>query len=57
MSQVRVRVITPEGKLSEPREVPVLVLSDAEWHKRLTPEQYRITPERHRAGVLWRVAA
>ena len=43
MSYVRVRVIGPDGKLSDAKEVPTLVLSDAEWHKRLTPEQYRIT--------------
>ncbi len=43
MSQVRVRVIGPDGKLSNPRDVPMLVLSNAEWHKRLTPEQFRIT--------------
>jgi peptide methionine sulfoxide reductase msrA/msrB len=42
MSQVRVRVIGPDGKLSPAREVPVLVLSDAEWRLRLTPEQFRI---------------
>ena len=43
MSYVRVRVIGPDGKLSDPREAPMLVLSDAEWRKRLTPEEYRIT--------------
>ena len=43
MSHVRVRVIGPDGKLSDPQDVPMLVLSDAEWHKRLTPEQFRIT--------------
>jgi peptide methionine sulfoxide reductase msrA/msrB len=42
MSQVRVRVIGPDGKLSDAREVPMLVLSDAEWRLRLTPEQFRI---------------
>ena len=40
---VRVRVIGPDGKLSEAIETPTLVLSDAEWRKRLTPEQFRIT--------------
>jgi peptide methionine sulfoxide reductase msrA/msrB len=43
MSYVRVRVIGPDGKLTAPVDVPVLVLSDAEWRLRLTPEQYRIT--------------
>ena len=38
----RVRVITKEGKLSEPIDAPKLVLSDAEWQNRLTKEQYRI---------------
>ena len=40
---VRVRVIGPDGKLSEAIETPAVVLSDAEWQSRLTPEQYRIT--------------
>ena len=43
MSYVRVRVIDADGKLTDPVEVPMLVLSDAEWRMRLTPEQYRIT--------------
>jgi len=43
MSYVRVRVIGADGKFTAPVEVPVLVLSDAEWRLRLTPEQYRIT--------------
>jgi peptide methionine sulfoxide reductase msrA/msrB len=43
MSYVRVRVIGPDGKLSDPKEVPKLVLSDTEWRKRLTLGQYRIT--------------
>jgi len=42
MSHVRIRVIGPDGKLGDPKELPRLVLSDAEWRKRLTPEQYRI---------------
>ncbi len=40
---VRVRVIGPDGRLSEPIEEPRLVLPDDEWRARLTPEQYRIT--------------
>jgi peptide methionine sulfoxide reductase msrA/msrB len=43
MSDVRVRVIGLDGKLTDPVEVPMLVLSDAEWRHRLTAEQYRIT--------------
>jgi peptide methionine sulfoxide reductase msrA/msrB len=43
MSYVRVRVIGADGKLTAPVEVPKLVLSEAEWRLRLTPEQYRIT--------------
>ena len=38
----RLRVIDKAGKLSDPIDVPKLVLSDAEWQKRLTKEQYRI---------------
>ena len=39
---VTVRVIDKEGKLTGPVSVPRVELSDAEWQKRLTPEQYRI---------------
>lgn len=42
MSNVRVRVIDQNGKLAAPADVPAVVFSDAEWRKRLTPEQYRI---------------
>jgi peptide methionine sulfoxide reductase msrA/msrB len=42
MSQVRVRVIGPDGRLADAKETPAVVLSDAEWRLRLTPEQYRI---------------
>src|SRR4051794_30335411 len=38
----KIRVINKDGKLSEPVEAPKLVLSDAEWQKRLTKEQYKI---------------
>lgn len=38
----RLRVINKDGKLSDPVDLPKLVLSDAEWQKRLTKEQYRI---------------
>ncbi len=43
MSSVRVRVIGADGKITGPVDVPKPVLSDAEWQRRLTPEQYRIT--------------
>ena len=43
MSSVRVRVIGADGKLTGPVDVPKVVLTAAEWRKRLTPEQYRIT--------------
>lgn len=42
MNTAYVRLIDPEGKLSEPAVVPKLILSEEEWKKRLTPEQYRI---------------
>ncbi len=43
MPTVRVRVIGPDGRLTPPVESPKVILSDAEWKQRLTPEQYRIT--------------
>ncbi len=42
MPHVLVRLIGPDGKLGNPTETPAIVLSDAEWRRRLTPEQYRI---------------
>ena len=39
---VRVRVIGHDGKLTQPVETPKLVLTDAQWKKRLTPDQYKI---------------
>ncbi len=38
-----VRVIDPEGKLSNPVVMTKVVRTEEEWKKRLTPEQYRIT--------------
>jgi len=43
MPSVRVRVIGADGKLTGPADVPKVVLTAAEWRKRLTPEQYRVT--------------
>jgi peptide methionine sulfoxide reductase msrA/msrB len=43
MSYVHVRRIGPDGKLGDPTDTPAIVRSDAEWRKRLTPEQFRIT--------------
>jgi peptide methionine sulfoxide reductase msrA/msrB len=43
MASVRVRVIGADGKLTGPVDVPKMVLTVAEWRKRLTPEQYRVT--------------
>ena len=39
---VRVRVIGPDGQLTGPVDVPRVELSDEEWQKRLTPEQFAI---------------
>lgn len=39
---VRVRLIGPDGRLGEPVEVKRVVLSDAEWKRRLTKEQYAV---------------
>ncbi len=43
MSNVRVRVIDADGRLTGPIETPRLVLNDTQWHERLTHEQFRIT--------------
>jgi len=39
---VYVRVIGADGKLTAPVVMPRVIHTDAEWRKRLTPEQYRI---------------
>jgi peptide methionine sulfoxide reductase msrA/msrB len=40
---VRVHVFDRAGKLVGPIETAKLVLSDEEWHERLTPEQFQVT--------------
>ena len=40
---VRVHVFNPRGELVGPVESPQLSLSDAEWQKRLTPDQYEVS--------------
>jgi peptide methionine sulfoxide reductase msrA/msrB len=42
-STCRVRIIGPDGKLTEPIEMSKVVKTDAEWHKQLTEEQFNIT--------------
>lgn len=42
INMVKVRVIGPEGKLTEPVDMPRMVLSDEAWKQRLTPEQYAV---------------
>lgn len=42
-SQVAVRLITPDGKLTELQTMEKIVKSDQEWRSQLTGEQYRIT--------------
>jgi methionine-R-sulfoxide reductase len=40
---VKVRIIGPDGNLTEPIEMPKVVKTDAEWRKQLTTDQYNIT--------------
>jgi peptide methionine sulfoxide reductase msrA/msrB len=42
-STCRIRIIGPNGKLTEPMEMPKVVKTDAEWRKQLTAEQFNIT--------------
>lgn len=39
---VTVRLLRPDGTLSDPVSVPRIVRTDAEWKLRLTPEQYAV---------------
>ena len=41
-STVKVRLIGPNGLLTEPIAVPRIQKTNAEWRKQLTPEQYEI---------------
>jgi peptide methionine sulfoxide reductase msrA/msrB len=43
---VTVRIMGPGGKLTGPIEMPKVVKTDAEWHKQLTDEQFRITRDK-----------
>jgi len=42
-AMVTVRVVGPDGNMTGPVKMPKVVLSEAEWQTKLTPEQYRIT--------------
>jgi peptide methionine sulfoxide reductase msrA/msrB len=42
-NMVRVHVFDRSGKLVGPIETAKLVLSDEQWHERLTPEQFQVT--------------
>ena len=41
-TMVTVRVLTPEGTLSEPVTMPAIRKTEADWKELLTPEQFRI---------------
>lgn len=42
VGKVKVRLLGPDGKLTEPTLVDKVVKTDDEWRKQLTPEQYQI---------------
>jgi peptide methionine sulfoxide reductase msrA/msrB len=43
---VKVRLMGPDGKLTDPVEVPKVVKTDAEWRKQLTADQYQIARDK-----------
>ncbi|MFN8547208.1 MAG: bifunctional methionine sulfoxide reductase B/A protein [Candidatus Eisenbacteria bacterium] len=47
-TEVRVRLLGPDGRLSDPTNTPRVIKSEAEWRAQLDEEQYRIT---RRAGT------
>jgi peptide methionine sulfoxide reductase msrA/msrB len=40
---VKVRIMGPNGVLTDPIEMPMVVKTESEWRKQLTPEQFTIT--------------
>jgi methionine-R-sulfoxide reductase len=41
-NHVQVRLLNPDGQLSEPVPTPKVIKTDAEWRRQLNPEQYQI---------------